>query len=150
MAKSAPISKTDRIYLTGFMGCGKSPIGRILAKLLKRRFVDLGDVIVREAGMAIPEIFRSEGEDAFRRLEARVAARHTAGRWVVALEGGTLVNAETRDVLISQGIVVFLKTKPGTLADRLRDHGGGRPLLSGDEPLTKRITTLLEARAPVY
>jgi len=132
------------------MGSGKSTVGKILSKMLGREFVDLDDVIVEAAGMTIPEIFKNRGETVFREMEARAAARFSAGRWVVALGGGTLVNEDTRDILFTRGIVVYLRARPATLACRLKDHMGDRPLLSCDEPLTQRITSLLEDRSQTY
>lgn len=150
MAKNSSFYNTDRIYLTGFMDSCKSTVGRILSGLLHRQFVDLDDVIAREAGMTIPEIFRCRGEEAFREMETGTAARFTTGQWVVALGGGTLVNPETREILISEGTVVYLRARPATLADRLSGQREDRPLLAGDEPLEKRVSSVLEARSRIY
>ena len=142
--------KTDRIYLTGFMGSGKSAVGRILARLLRRRFVDLDDVITREAGMSIPEIFRRKGEKVFREMEREIAARYVTGKWVVALGGGTIMDPGIRGLLMDSGVVAYLRARGETLADRLRGKTGHRPVLAGEESLEKRITTLMEERGPVY
>jgi shikimate kinase len=147
--KSSP-TNTDRIYLTGFMGSGKSLVGRILAKRLGRPFADLDDVIVQEAGMSIPEIFRLRGEGVFREMEADAAARFTREQWVVALGGGTLVNPVTRDMLINSGTVVYLRTSPGTLTARLEEQRVGRPLLAGVEPLEEKVSSLLDDRSGIY
>ena len=91
MVKRNAPTNTDRIYLTGFMGSGKSLVGKILAERLGRPFADLDDVVVQEAGMSIAEIFRLRGEGVFREMEADVATRFTTEHWIVALGGGTLV-----------------------------------------------------------
>jgi shikimate kinase len=150
MVKENSPPDTDRIYLTGFMGSGKSTVGKLLARLLGRTFIDLDEVIVKESGMTIPEIFQRNGEDAFRAIEKNVAARFTREKWVVALGGGTLVNPETRELLVDNGTVVFLRAKPATLAARLRGQSSHRPLLTGSETLEQRVTSLLKSRDQVY
>ena len=150
MAKNHVESRTDRIYLTGFMGSGKSAVGRILAAMLDRPFVDLDDVIVREAGMPIPEIFRHKGERAFREMERDVAARNAAGRRVVALGGGTVMDPATRRFLAGSGVLVYLKANLDTLAERLRKERGHRPMLDGEKPVEERIASLMRERGPVY
>jgi len=141
---------TDRIYITGFMGSGKSTVGRVLAQKLRRDFVDLDEVISREAGMSISEIFRKKGKSAFREIESGIAARYTGGKWVVALGGGTLLDPVTKNLLIDSGTVIYLRADPGTLAERLREETGHRPLLAGDGSLEERITSLLESRTETY
>lgn len=146
--KSHP--NTDRIFLAGFMGSGKSVVGRILARKLRRGFADLDDILVREAGMSIPEIFRQTGEVAFRGMESRLAARYTRGKWVVALGGGTLLDPATKGLLMDSGTVVYLRAQAGTLAARLREETGNRPLLTGEGSLEERVSSLLKIREEAY
>ena len=150
MTKNHPASRTDRIYLTGFMGSGKSVVGRILAGRLHREFADLDDVIARATGMSIPEIFREKGERAFREMERNVAARYAGGRRVVALGGGTIMDPATRDLLAGSGVLVYLRASLGTLAERLRKERGHRPMLEGETPVEERIAYLMRERVPVY
>jgi shikimate kinase len=142
--------KTDRIFLAGFMGSGKSAVGRVLARKLRRRFADLDDAIVREAGMPIPEIFRLKGEAEFRKIESGIAATYSAGKWVVALGGGTLLDPVTRKRLMDSGVVVYLRAGAGTLAARLCRETDHRPLLAGAESLEGKVRSLMETRNPIY
>ncbi len=142
--------KTDRIYLTGFMGSGKSAVGRILARMLRRRFVDLDSVIAREAGMSIPEIFRRKGEKVFREMEKETVSRYVTGKWVVALGGGTIIDPDSRGLLLESGVVAYLRAGVITLAERLKGKTGQRPVLAGEESLEKQITSLMEQRGRVY
>jgi len=142
--------KTDRIYLTGFMGSGKSAVGKILARKLRRPFVDLDSVIVREAGMPIPEIFGRKGEKVFREMEREIAARYVTGKWVIALGGGTIMDPDIRGLLHESGVVAYLRAGVETLAERLRGKTGHRPMLAGEESLEKQITSIMEQREPVY
>ena len=85
------IKKNRPVYLCGFMGCGKSTIGRLLAKKLGREFVDLDDYIVQREGMSIPQIFEQRGENYFREVEAVALSELSAAAGVVATGGGTLL-----------------------------------------------------------
>ncbi len=87
------MSKPLSVYLCGFMGCGKSHIGRQLAAALGRRFIDLDRYIVNAEGMTIPEIFDKYGEPHFRKLEAKYIRELSGGR-IVATGGGALINDE--------------------------------------------------------
>jgi shikimate kinase len=150
MVKKKIFPNLERIYIAGFVGSSKSSVGRILAEHLDRPFIDLDDVIVREAGMPVSEIFHFMCEPAFRKMESRVASKFTSGPWVVALGSGALVNPRTRDLLIASGTVVYLRAKPETLADRFREQTGKRPLLAGEGALEEKINSLLARRRKVY
>ena len=102
---------TDTVILVGFMGAGKSTIGRLLAKRLGRCFVETDDIIAATAGCSIPEIFQRDGEARFRALEADVVARLGDRRGDVVATGGGLPCVEGRmDVLRSFGTVVWLRS----------------------------------------
>jgi shikimate kinase len=113
--------------IVGYMGSGKTTIGRILARKLGWEFVDLDRTITRDAGRGIPEIFELFGEGHFRDLEhsALLAALDGAPRRVVACGGGIVVRPENRERL-KEVATVFLREDPGVLYTRTR--GGGRPL----------------------
>jgi 3-dehydroquinate synthase len=117
------------IYLTGFMGSGKTSVGRALAKKLNMSFVDLDDHIAGKAGTPIPEIFRCAGEDAFRFLE-RQALREVASRpepHVVATGGGLPVDPLNRRIMKASGVIVHLSASYETISARVPEDGG-RPL----------------------
>jgi shikimate kinase len=146
-----------RIYLTGFMGSGKSTIGPELARALGYDFLDLDQLIEQRAGKPIPVIFSEEGEPAFRNREADVL-REVAQRenTVVALGGGALTLEENLRVARSSGLVVYLRVPAEHLARRLRGRTG-RPLIMGnegsalsDEDLRRRVALMIGAREPFY
>jgi shikimate kinase len=114
-------------------GCGKSSIGRRVARRTGRRFVDVDAEIERVAGRPIPEIFEREGEDGFRAIEASVLADLLAAdeASVVATGGGAVLREANRSAMRGHGIVVWLRATPETLAERVGD-GRTRPLLAGD------------------
>ncbi|HAF69749.1 MAG: 3-dehydroquinate synthase [Acetothermia bacterium 64_32] len=140
------------IYLIGFMGAGKSVVGRRLSARLGRPFCDTDELVVEKAGLPIPEIFSRLGEAAFRLLEAE-AVREVAGKdgLVVALGGGAPLREENWGLIRKSGVTVYLKEAPEVLFARLSGDAG-RPLLSGTEgeARLRRIKVLLEAREPRY
>ena len=147
----------SRIYLTGFMGSGKSTIGRILANVLGYRFMDLDEEITLREGRFIGEIFRVEGEAYFRELERRILEEtYTEERAVVATGGGTLARPENMRRTLKEGTVVYLMLQEEDLVHRLK-RLRSRPLLldaSGKplppDTLRRRIAQLLREREPVY
>ena len=140
---------TAPIFLTGFMAAGKTTVGRLVANGLGREFVDIDELVVRGAGMAVPEIFRREGEDSFRRRESGAiddAVRFPAR--VIAVGGGAVLSADNRTVLKQAGYLVYLRATPETLGGRLADDSD-RPLLNVPDRVG-RIRDLLVARGPIY
>ena len=137
------------IVLTGFMGTGKTAVGRHLAAELRALFVDVDLAITNKAGKSIQGIFAAEGETAFRELESAVIAE-VAGqdKTVIATGGGALLNAQNRENLQRNGILVCLSAKMGTLLERLKDDPA-RPLLAG-ENLEHRIDRLMKERQDIY
>ncbi|MBZ0301713.1 MAG: shikimate kinase [Anaerolineae bacterium] len=125
--------KSDRnIVITGFMGTGKTTVGRKVADCLGRPFVDTDDVIVEQAGKSIPEIFAQDGEAVFRHYERRVCrfyASHSG--YVIATGGGMLVDPENRRVMLASSLVVCLTASKDAIRARLEGQTG-RPLFSGD------------------
>jgi shikimate kinase len=139
------------IVLIGLMGSGKTSVGRILAGRLGRPFVDTDDLIVQEAGMAIPAIFAREGEEGFRQRERQVIAAVAAKRnQVVATGGGAVMDAGNRLRLRQTGLVIWLQAPVAELYRRAsRDGVESRPLLAGADPL-QQLRDLAERRAPAY
>lgn len=143
---SAPIR---RIVLTGFMGSGKSTAGPLLAARMGWRFVDADDVIEAEAGVRIAEIFAREGEAVFRRRERDAIARLAAqDGLVLALGGGAIETAETRDLLLHAPgtLLVHLQVELATTLKRCGGTEQTRPVLADQTNLTARY----ERRLPLY
>lgn len=146
-----------RIYLTGFMGSGKSTLGPRLADRLGYDFVDLDRHIERAVGDTVQDIFANQGEEAFRCLEAEhVRAVSHADRIVIALGGGAVTRENNLRFTKAQGCLVYLRMTPRHLADRLEKRAASRPMLhekgrplSGDA-LRKRIAALLAEREGFY
>lgn len=133
------------IYLTGFMGSGKTSVGRVLASRLGVPFVDLDERIAGAARAAIPEIFRLAGEESFRALErtALFELASEGGPCVVATGGGLPVDPRNRKVMKASGVVVHLNASFETIQGRI-PVGDGRPLWAGD------VRSLHESRARAY
>lgn len=123
----------SNIILCGFMGSGKTTLGRLLARRLGMEFVDLDDVIAEAAGMSIPEIFKTLGEEGFRDAEHQ-AALHIADRRGVVLGagGGTMVYARNVTPLRESGTVVYLD--PGFAACYRRIKNSDRPVVRRSTP----------------
>ncbi len=117
------------IFLCGMMGSGKSTVGRRLAALTGRPFVDLDEEVAREAGMEIPDIFAREGEAAFRARELAALERATGeGEAVIALGGGAPCREEVMSLIARTGTMAYLRVSAGTAAARLAADSR-RPLL---------------------
>jgi len=140
------------IVLSGFMGTGKSVVGRCLARLAGAHFLDLDEVIESEAGLSISEIFARYGEARFRQLEARVIERLCAGEFgdglVVSTGGGAVVDPALRAALKSWGSLICLTATADEILRRV-GRREDRPLLNGPDP-KPRIESLLEQRAHAY
>ena len=140
------------VYLIGFMGAGKSTVGRILGEALGMEFLDTDRLIVERTGLPIPEIFSRFGEEYFRTLEREVLEEITGKRGlVVALGGGAPMDDENWCRLRESGVTVYLRESPEVLAARLADDDT-RPLLVGHsgEARKERIRSLLASREPRY
>ncbi|AUX69776.1 shikimate kinase [Porphyrobacter sp. HT-58-2] len=149
-ALSAIAARIDRpIVLVGLMGVGKSTVGRKLAAMLGRDFVDADDAIAEAAQRSIPEIFETFGEAHFRDGERRVIARLIdEGHGVIATGGGAFVDPQTRAAVLEKGIAVWIDCDIDTLVERTARRGN-RPLLKQGDP--KQILTRLAAeREPFY
>ncbi|GIX06821.1 MAG: shikimate kinase [Candidatus Poribacteria bacterium] len=139
----------QNIVLVGFMGSGKTSVGRELARRLGWEFVDTDALIERMAGRSIPEIFRERGEPYFRDLESEAIRTATCGtRTVLATGGGAVLRPENMSRLKAAGLVVLLDAEAEELYRRVVNEGR-RPLLEVADPLA-RIRELLEYRRPYY
>jgi len=147
--QAAPAHAQPNLYLVGFMGTGKTAVGRAVARELGMRFIDSDQVIQREAGLSIPEIFARDGEAAFRRLErAFIESGHPPGGCVVATGGGLVVQPGMRALLRGKGIVVALFASVETVLKRTSKNRN-RPLLNVQDP-ARRVRELMAQRESCY
>lgn len=139
-----------RVLLVGFMGSGKTRVGRALAQRLGWSFHDFDEEIEARAGLSIPEIFRRHGEEFFRRMEEEVGKEALQARRAVLASGGGWPVAPGRlEELGPDTFSVWLKVTPEEAVRRAAAEGVGRPLLAVDDPLS-RARALLAEREPFY
>ncbi len=142
-----------RIFLTGYMGCGKSTIGRKIATLMGINFIDLDKYIEERNFKSVPDIFAQEGETAFR-LKENQALREVAQfeDIVIGTGGGAPCFFDNMKLMNDSGITIYLAPDNETLAFRLLKSKTERPLIAGKsgEELLKFIETALEKRSPFY
>ncbi len=137
------------LALAGFMGVGKSTVGRMVAEHLGFEFLDTDERIEREAGRSIREIFADHGEGVFRGMEKNlVRSLADRDRLVISTGGGLIVDPDNLASLQSHALVVCLWASPETIYERVR-HMTHRPLLQTPDPQAK-IRELLAAREPFY
>ena len=138
------------VVLIGFMGSGKSTMGIRLSYQLRYVLEDTDKLIEARAGKTISEIFAQEGEEAFRQMETEILEKlvEKRGQRVYSVGGGTPVRAVNRPLLKKLGTVVYLRTRPETIYERLKDDTT-RPLLQGEDPLGK-IRRLMAEREEAY
>lgn len=137
--------KDKPIALTGFMGSGKSTVGRVLAQELAYKFIDLDELIVSRCGKSIPEIFAS-GEAAFRLEEyeaLRYVIEHEQGKLVIALGGGCITDERSRELVLNHCLSIFLYASLDCIYKRIGTGNSKRPLMSDAE-------LLYEKRAHIY
>ncbi len=144
------LKRTPGIYLVGFMGCGKSTVGRALADELGWSFFDLDDEIESDAGSTISEIFDTRGEQVFRVLEAAALAKRVksvqSGRpQVIALGGGALMDDKSFELILNHGVAVWLDA-PFELIEKRVAAESHRPLARNPE----KMRALFEERALRY
>jgi shikimate kinase len=143
------LNMTQNIILIGFMGCGKSSIGRRLAGRLGHEFHDSDDLITARAGKSITDIFKDEGEASFRDRETMELRELIDSQGIVlATGGGAIIREENREILRRIGLVVWLHSDPETLFER-SSRSRKRPLLEVENPRSA-FNALLESRLPVY
>ena len=134
------------------MAAGKSTVGRNLARLLRREFIDIDAAIEEKTGVTVSHIFEIEGEPGFRKREAKLLAEVAAangGGAVVATGGGIVLREDNRELMRASGAVVYLRAARELLLERLkRARADARPLLQDDPEGV--ITRLLAERGPIY
>ena len=134
------------VYLCGFMGCGKSRIGRMLSASTGMPLVDLDAVIVENEGMSIPDIFAQYGEPHFRSLEAKYI-RELSDNYIVATGGGALINDSTAEFARSSGLTVYINTSFEVCYNRIKNDKN-RPLVVNNTK--EQLEQLYNTRAPIY
>jgi len=137
------------IILTGFMGTGKSTIGRNLSQTFGYPLIDTDQMIVEQQGRSIPQIFKDDGEPAFRTLETallRALFKHSGH--IISTGGGIIGSAENRRLLHELGYVVWLRASPAEILNRT-SRNSNRPLLNNKDP-EGTIRRLLKIRNPLY
>lgn len=134
------------IYLCGFMGCGKTFMGRRISELLAVPFVDLDSFIVENEGMTIPEIFDKFGEQHFRALEASYIRKLSGGN-IVATGGGAIINPQTAEFARKSGAVIFINTDFETCYARIQGDQN-RPLVMNSTKA--QLKELYNKRKPIY
>lgn len=138
------------IILIGMMGTGKSTLGKILAQELKKKFYDLDEMVEREAGTVIPEIFKLEGERGFRKRETEIIKSLSASDdFVLATGGGAVLSEINRCILKDLGWIVWLMADPSELITRMEVQNGKRPLLAVENPL-EVIENIYQMRKSLY
>lgn len=138
------------VILMGFMGSGKTCIGRRLSYHLRKCFIDVDNYIEKNQQRTVAEIFQEEGESYFRQLETDCLKEllRTKGSYIISLGGGTPMQPRNEILLKQLGKVVYLKVTPESIGKRLKKDKK-RPLLQCENP-TDLIETMLEEREPIY
>ncbi len=146
------MNRLRNITLIGFMGSGKSTIGRALAQKRGWRYVDTDEVVVRMTGRDIPSLFADVGEAAFRDRETDAVLGLTVGdRQVIATGGGVVLRPENVAALRAAGLVVWLTARPEVVVARTQHRAAERPLLAkGTDDLLAHVLRMLGERGPLY
>lgn len=140
-----------KVFLIGFMGSGKSTVGKALAKQLQIPLVDSDHWIEEQTGVSISELFEHEGETVFRDWEQQFIERLPETPQIVSCGGGLPCFNELMEVMLQKGTVIYLETSELLLFQRLQ-FGKSRPLLNSlsDDELTQQIHERLAKRSPIY
>lgn len=140
----------SNVILIGYMGCGKSTVGKRLSFRLKMPYVDTDKWIETRQEMTISEIFATQGEAAFRDMETECVKSLFAHKqdYVIAVGGGLPMREENRELLKELGTIVYLRAKPETIYERLKEDTT-RPLLQEEDP-QRKIRSMIAFRGPVY
>lgn len=135
------------IYLCGFMGCGKSTVGKLIAQKLGMKFTDLDEYIEEKEGMTIPEIFAEKSEAYFREAEAQAVMELSAENSVVACGGGTIINDNSARIARENGTVFFLDIPFEECYERIKDDTH-RPLVVNNTK--EKLQEIFNTRHDIY
>lgn len=138
------------VILIGFMGSGKTSVGKLLAKRLSYQFLDSDQLIESRAGDSINQIFSRNGEEYFRNMETELLKDISSDmkQTVLSTGGGLPLRDQNSRILKEMGYVVFLKASKETTLKRLKGDSS-RPLLNGDE-LEQKVERMMKSRTPIY
>ena len=137
------------IVLTGMMGSGKTTIAKLLSEKLNFKYTDIDFLIEEKENMKISEIFAQKGENYFRKFEQEIIlSSFITGNTIISLGGGAVENPETRKFLLNNSTVIYLKTSPETIYERIKNNTT-RPLLCGKMSVEK-IDEILRIREKNY
>jgi shikimate kinase len=142
-----------RIFLIGFMGCGKTTLGKRLAQKMSCDFIDLDHQLEQETGMSVADYFSSNGEEAFRLLEKQTLnTLHFPTNCIISTGGGTPCYHDNMEFMNRNGITIYLNMPPAALAKRLEHGKYKRPLIAhlDESELVNFIEAKLKERAPFY
>jgi shikimate kinase len=143
------MAESRNIVLVGFMGTGKTSVGKLLAWRNNMKFVDMDDVIRQRSGKTIPRIFSEDGEAHFRALERALVVELSAqSGTVIATGGGIVLNSDNVADFSRSGVVVCLHASPDAILKRTAGNAD-RPLLAGEDR-RKKIVDILESRKQLY
>jgi shikimate kinase len=138
------------IVLIGFMACGKTAVGKVLAIKLNMKYIDVDSTIEKNAGRTIADIFKQNGENIFRDLETKaVKCVALLDHFVISVGGGAVMRTENVHELRSNGKLVYLSASPEAILRRIGD-ARTRPLLAKEPDKLKKIKELLAHREPFY
>lgn len=146
------------VSLTGFMGCGKSSIGKLFCRISHWDFIDLDEAIESRKSMSVKEIFAEGGEPLFRKIELEtlksVLEENGDGKTVLSLGGGTLTTPEAAGLIREKTVCIYLRATTDTLVDNLYKYPGERPMLgdsqSDRDSLRLKIEELMSRRSAIY
>lgn len=141
------------IFLIGYMGCGKSTLGKGVARKLLMNFCDMDTLIEKQEMLSTAEIFNTKGEEYFRKLENETLNNFTISQnLVIATGGGAPCYYDNIDIMNSKGVTIYLNIKPGILASRLKNSRAQRPLIASksEDELLQFIESTLEQRKIFY
>lgn len=141
------VNKVKAIFLTGFMGSGKTTVGKVLGKHLQLQVIDTDEYIESARGCSVREIFSQEGEAQFRIYEREYLKELPNEDFIITTGGGIVIQKENREWMKENGIVVYLHCKPKVLLKRL-ENDTTRPLLDGDKK--NNIEKIFKKRLPFY
>lgn len=135
------------VYLCGFMGCGKSTIGKILARKCGCGFIDMDDYIVDREGMTIPQIFAYKGEKYFRDTETAVIGELAKKQCIIACGGGAMLKKENADIASENGIIIYIDIPFEACYERIAGDRN-RPLVMNNSK--EQLEEIYNGRVPIY
>lgn len=135
------------IFLCGFMGCGKSTVGKELAKLMGSKFIDMDTYIENKEQLSIPEIFSQKGEPYFRQVEAQTVIELSKTNAIVGCGGGAMLNSTSAEVGRKNGLVIFLDVPFSTCYDRIKDDSN-RPIVMNNSK--EQLEKIFNDRHSIY